>query len=89
MIGHGCQIGDKNHFANNVSFGGGVQTGAACFFGSGSVVPPGKQLCGNVVLGAGAVLTKDAIEPGIYFGVPAKRGSATKERMSGIPRWNR
>ena len=89
MIGHGCQIGEKNHFANNVSLGGSVISGENCFFGSGSVVPPGKRLCAEVILGAGGLLSKNADEPGIYVGVPAKRTSGLKEQMSGIPRWNR
>jgi UDP-3-O-[3-hydroxymyristoyl] glucosamine N-acyltransferase len=72
----------------NVSLGGSVISGRNCFFGSGSVVSPRIQLCADVIVGAGALLSKNATESGIYVGVPAKRTSAIKEQMSGIPKWN-
>ncbi|MFT6108405.1 MAG: UDP-3-O-[3-hydroxymyristoyl] glucosamine N-acyltransferase [Planctomycetota bacterium] len=88
MIGHGCRIGPHSHFANNVSFGGGVTAGGGSFFGCGSTVSPGRRVAEGVVLGAGAVLAKDALEVGVYVGVPARRVGAVKESMTGVPRWN-
>ncbi|MBT5750336.1 MAG: hypothetical protein HOI39_04325, partial [Flavobacteriales bacterium] len=41
LIGHGCVIGKNNHFANNVSLGGGVKICDNCFFGSGVVLSAG------------------------------------------------
>ena len=79
----------RNHLANNISFGGGVVTGENCFFGSASTVPPGKKVCAECVVGAGRLVSKDTTEPGVYVGIPARRVSAVKEQMSGIPRWNR
>ena len=87
-IGHGSQIGEFNHFANNVSIGGSVVSGRGCFFGSGSTVPPGKILGDEVIVGAGAVITKNIPESGVYSGVPALRMGDIKEGMSGIPAWN-
>jgi len=87
MIGHGCQIGRNNHFANNVSLGGNVITGDNCFFGSGSVVPPGKNLTDETIVGAGAVITKNTLKAGIYAGVPAVRVDDLRETISGIPKW--
>ena len=89
MIGHGSKIGRYNHFANNVSIGGSVATGEGCFFGSGSTVPPGKRLANEVVVGAGAVVTKNISESGVYSGVPAARMGDIKEGMSGVPKWRK
>ncbi len=88
MIGHGCRIGVRNHLANNVSFGGGVVTGENCFFGSACTVPPSKNICSETVVGAGALVSKDTVESGVYVGMPARRVSAVKQKMSGIPKWD-
>lgn len=40
--------------------------------GSGSCILPVK-ICSNVIIGAGSVVTKDILEPGTYFGNPAKK----------------
>ena len=39
--------------------------------GSGVVLLP-VNICSNVTIGAGAVVTKNITEPGIYMGNPAK-----------------
>ncbi len=57
--------GDKNkwkktHIGNNVSIG------------TNSTILP-VNICDNVVIGAGAVVTKNITEPGIYVGNPAKK----------------
>ena len=88
-IGHGSQIGQYNHFANNVSIGGSVVSGRSCFFGSGSTVPPGKILGDEVIVGAGAVITKNCPHSGISSGVPAIRRGDVKDGMSGIPAWRK
>ena len=52
---------------------GGAQLGSLVTLGAGAVVCPGISICDGVVLGAGAVVTKDITEPGRYLGAPAKR----------------
>ena len=47
------------HIGNNVSIGSNV-----------TMLP--VQVCDNVVIGAGSVVTKDISEPGIYAGNPAR-----------------
>lgn len=42
------------------------------FIGSNSTILP-VYICDRVVIGAGSVVTKDIIEPGIYAGNPARR----------------
>lgn len=77
FIGHGVMFindlfedggpagGDKTkwkstHIGNNVSIG------------SNATILP-VSVCDKVVIGAGAVVTKDITEPGIYAGNPAKK----------------
>ncbi len=76
FIGHGVMFvndtfqtgkpaGDKNlwkptHIGNNVSIG------------SNATILP-VSICENVVIGAGAVVTKNITEPGVYAGNPARR----------------
>ncbi|SLM18705.1 Acetyltransferase [uncultured spirochete] len=50
----------STYIGNNVSIG------------SNATILPVK-ICDSVVIGAGAVVTKDIIEPGIYVGNPAKK----------------
>jgi acetyltransferase-like isoleucine patch superfamily enzyme len=40
--------------------------------GSNATILP-VNICSNVVIGAGSVVTKDIIEPGIYYGNPCKK----------------
>ena len=88
-IGHGSRIGTHNHFANNVSIGGSVVSGEGCFFGSGCTVSPGKVLADEVIVGAGAVVTKNVNKTGVYSGVPAKRMGDINPKMSGVPVWKK
>ena len=86
MIGHGSIIGPGNHFANNVSIAGSVETGEDCFFGSGAVVRPHVKIPANTVMGAGAVLVKDYHEVGLtLIGNPARKLEKTKDICSGVP----
>jgi acetyltransferase-like isoleucine patch superfamily enzyme len=52
---------------------GGAKIGNSCRIGSNSTILPNVQICDDVVIGAGAVVTKSITEPGTYIGVPAKK----------------
>jgi len=71
-IGHNCLIEQDTVFAVGVILNGGVKVGRNCWFGSGAVVKHYTSICDNVVIGMGAVVTKDITEPGIYVGNPAR-----------------
>lgn len=89
FFGHGNQIGRYNHFANGVKLGGSCRTADFSFLGSGAIISAGKSInAENVVLGAGAVATKDINESGVYVGCPAKRIKEARGKMSGIPTWS-
>ena len=46
--------------------------GDRVYVGSNATLLP-VRVCDDVVIGAGAVVTKDIIEPGVYAGSPARR----------------
>lgn len=81
-IGENCFIGHGVMFINDTFSKGGpargdqslwksTKIGANVSIGSNATIMP-IQICDNVVVGAGAVVTKDIVQPGIYAGNPAK-----------------
>ncbi|MFL5808109.1 MAG: acyltransferase [Flavisolibacter sp.] len=81
-IGNDCFIGHGVMFINDVfSHGGPAQgdkskwmsttIGNHVSIGSNATILP-VEICDHVVIGAGAVVTKNISEPGIYAGNPAK-----------------
>jgi len=82
-IGADCFIGHGVMFINDLFSNGGpaggdstkwksTQIGNKVSIGSNATILP-VNICDEVVIGAGSVVTKDIIEPGIYAGNPAKR----------------
>jgi acetyltransferase-like isoleucine patch superfamily enzyme len=82
-IGNDCFIGHGVMFINDLFSTGGpargnkdlwksTQIGNNVSVGSNATILPVK-ICDNVVIGAGAVVTKNIIEPGTYAGNPAKK----------------
>lgn len=85
-IGHGSQVGPECHFANNVSIAGNVTLGKQCFLGSAAVVRPQTRLADKTLVGAGSVVVKDVVEPGLLLmGNPAKPTQPESSKLSGIP----
>ena len=77
FIGHGVMfINDK--FTNNgpargdVSLWRSTRVGDRVSIGSNATLLP-VDICDDVGIGAGAVVTKDIREPGVYVGNPARR----------------
>jgi acetyltransferase-like isoleucine patch superfamily enzyme len=81
-IGNDCFVGHGVMFINDLfstgkPAGGDQQlwkktvVGNNVFIGSNATILP-VAICENVVIGAGAVVTKDIIKPGVYAGNPAK-----------------
>jgi maltose O-acetyltransferase len=50
-----------------------VTVGRASWLGAGCMVMPGVTIGDDVTVAAGAVVTRNCIEPGVYAGVPARR----------------
>lgn len=81
-IGHDCFIGHGVMFVNDLFSEGKPANGNKALWkttcignnvsvGSNATILP-VSICDNVVIGAGAVVTKNIIKPGIYAGNPAK-----------------
>ncbi|MFA5747563.1 MAG: acyltransferase [Candidatus Absconditabacterales bacterium] len=49
-----------------------VVIGDHVFIGMNSVILPGVHICNNVIVGAGSIVTKSILYPGIYGGNPCK-----------------
>ena len=82
-IGTDCFIGHGVMFINDLFSKGGPARGDKALWmstkignnvsvGSNATILP-VDICDNVVIGAGAVVTKNIIEPGIYAGNPARK----------------
>jgi acetyltransferase-like isoleucine patch superfamily enzyme len=81
-IGDHCFIGHGVMFINDLFAGGGPAGGDPALWkatrigdhvsiGSNATILP-VNICDHVVIGAGAVVTKDITRPGIYAGNPAR-----------------
>jgi acetyltransferase-like isoleucine patch superfamily enzyme len=82
-IGDDCFIGHGVMFINDDFASGGpaggdsskwrsTRIGNKVSIGSNATILP-VNICSQVVIGAGAVVTKDITEPGVYAGNPAKK----------------
>lgn len=82
-IGSSCFIGHGVMFINDLFKNGGPAGGDMTLWkpttignnvsiGSNATILP-ISICENVVIGAGAVVTKNITEPGVYAGNPAKK----------------
>ena len=83
MIGEDCFIGHGVMFINDSFMEGGpargnrslwkpTKVGNKVSIGSNATILP-VRICDRAVIGAGAVLTSDITEPGIYAGNPARK----------------
>ncbi|MBU5613367.1 acyltransferase [Geomonas azotofigens] len=82
-VGDDCFISHGAMFINDTFSGGGpaggrkelwrsTRLGSHVSIGTNATILP-VTICDNVVIGAGAVVTKDIAEPGIYAGNPARK----------------
>lgn len=87
-IGEDCFIGHGVMFINDTFSSGGpargrrelwgaTRIGDRVSIGSNATILP-VAICDDVVIGAGAVVTKDIDEPGVYAGNPARRIGCAK-----------
>jgi acetyltransferase-like isoleucine patch superfamily enzyme len=77
FIGHGVMfINDKfksgNRAAGNRQLWESTNIGKNVSIGSNATILP-VNICDDVVIGAGSVVTKSISEPGVYAGCPAKK----------------
>lgn len=72
-IHHDSVIGDFFSAAPGARVLGNCRLGSSVTLGSNAVCLENITVCSDTVIGAGAVVTKDIIEPGVYVGVPARK----------------
>lgn len=71
-IGHNSIIGKHTFIAGMTNLGGKAKIGDYCFIGMGVIILPGIEVGNNVMIGAGAVVTKNVPNGVVACGVPAK-----------------
>lgn len=72
-VSHDCIIGEMFHAAPGAKVSGNVEIGNRVFLGANSCIKEYLYICDDVIIGAGAVVVKDIIEPGTYAGNPARK----------------
>ena len=72
-VDHDCQLANAVHVSPGANIAGSVSVGECCWFGVGSCSVQNIDIANNTQIGAGAAVTKDTEENGLYVGVPAKR----------------
>ena len=71
-IGHDCVIGDFFTTAPNVNISGNCTFKNHVYFGTSSSIKQGLSIVENVIIGMGAIVTKNITESGVYIGNPAR-----------------
>ncbi len=69
-IEHGVYVGNQCHISTGAMVNGDCKIGNSCFIGSQSVLTNGVSVCDDVVVGAGSLVRKSIIRPGVYSGNP-------------------
>lgn len=71
-VDHDCIISDYVHVSVGAHISGTVKVGEKTWLGAGVIVSNNINICNDCILGTGAVVVKDIVNPGTYIGVPAK-----------------
>lgn len=72
-VDHDCVLGDFVHIAVGAHLCGNVIVGASTWIGAGAMVINNIDICGECKVGAGSVVIRNIAEPGVYYGVPARK----------------
>jgi sugar O-acyltransferase (sialic acid O-acetyltransferase NeuD family) len=72
-IAHDSIIRRHCFFGPRVSVAGFSEFGMKCYLGTNATVINNLKISKSTIIGAGAVVTKNILESGLYVGVPAKK----------------
>jgi sugar O-acyltransferase (sialic acid O-acetyltransferase NeuD family) len=75
-VSHHAVVGDHCFLAAHSVLAGGASLGQRCFLGLNSSVRDGVAVAERCLVAAGAAVTADTTENGVYMGVPARRQAA-------------
>jgi UDP-N-acetylbacillosamine N-acetyltransferase len=73
IVEHEVFVGSHTHVAVCAILLGRSRIGQRGILGAGAIVLDGVEICDDVTIGAGAVVTRNIDRPGTYAGVPARR----------------
>ena len=73
MLSHSSTIGQGSIIHPGVIIAGSTNIGKYCLLGIRSTVIDKLEICDNVVIGAGSLVTKNITAPGNYVGSPARK----------------
>lgn len=73
VVEHDNRIGSFAHISVGAKLGGCATVGDRTWIGIGATVSNGVSICGDCMLGAGAVAVREIRQRGTYVGVPARR----------------
>lgn len=86
QLGHGVTIGRDVHIANNVAIAGNAIIQDRAFLGAGSVIVSQMSVAKDVVVGAGAVISRSINTEGItMIAMPARAIPSSTKRLTGVP----
>lgn len=71
QIGHDCTIGDFSSLMPSVDLGGGCILHERVLMGTKSLIIPRRTINSGIMIGAGAIVTRNLKKIGTYFGNPA------------------
>ena len=72
-VDHDCVLEDYVHISPGAHLAGTVVIGTRTWVGIGGIISNNISICGDCMIGAGAVVVRNISETGTYTGVPAKR----------------
>ena len=75
IVEHDAVVGAFSHIAPGAVLGGEARVGCRSLIGTNATILPGVAVGDFIQVGAGAVVIRDLIEPGVYAGIPARRVS--------------
>jgi len=81
-IDHDCVICDFVHIGPGATLCGGVTVGYNSLIGAGAVITQYRNISECCTIGAGAVVTSDCLQDGVYVGMKAQRKKCKSDRRS-------
>jgi sugar O-acyltransferase (sialic acid O-acetyltransferase NeuD family) len=83
-VSHDTVVGRYATVSPGVHIAGHCRIGDGVFLGIGASVIHGVRIASGSVIGAGAAVVSDILEPGLYVGVPARRVRLLKEWLHAV-----
>lgn len=80
-IGHDVRIQDHCFISSHVVLAGHVKVGEYSFLGINSTIRDNVVIEKECVIGAGALISKNTIQKGVYVGVPAELARVPGNRL--------